>query len=69
MSLKKNFYLEKLKLNKFLSIYDSVDEIYEELMNDLSKNNPTLIENEDNIIINIPIGLKEFKEIVFVLNK
>ena len=66
---KEKFYLEKLKLNKFLSIYDSVDEIYEELMNEISKNNPTLIENQDNIIINIPIGLTKFKEIVFVLYK
>jgi len=66
---KEQFCLEKLKLNKFLSIYDSLDEIYEEIINELSKNNPILVENEDNIIINIPIGLTKFKEIVFVLNK
>ena len=66
---KEKFFIEKLKLNKFLSIYDSVDEIYEEIINELSKNNPILVENEDNIIINIPIGLTKFKEIVFVLNK
>ena len=61
--------LEKLKLNKFLSKYDSIDEIYEELINQLSQNNPKLIENEDNIFINIPIGLTKYKEIVFELNK
>jgi len=66
---KEKFYMEKLKLNKFLSIYDSLDEIYEEIINELSKNNPILVENEDNIIINIPIGLTKFKEIVFVLSK
>jgi hypothetical protein len=63
------FFLEKLKLNKFLSIYDSIDEIYEEIMNEISKNNPILIENENNILIKIPIGLTKYKEIVFELNK
>ena len=32
-----NFFLEKLKLNKFLFIYDSIYEIYEEIMNEISK--------------------------------
>jgi methyl-accepting chemotaxis protein len=63
------FFLEKLKLNKFLSIYDSIDEIYEEIMNEISKNNLILIENENNILIKIPIGLTKYKEIVFELNK
>jgi len=72
-NMKKNefrgkFSLEKLKLNKFLSIYDSIDEIYDELIHEFSKNNPQLIEKENNININIPIGLSKFKEIVLILN-
>jgi low affinity Fe/Cu permease len=66
---KGKFSLEKLKFNKFLSIYDSIDEIYDELIHEFSKNNPELIENENNIIINIPIGLSKFKEIVLILNE
>ena len=66
---KGKFSLEKLKLNKFLSIYDSIDEIYDELIHEFSKNNPELIENENNIIINIPIDLSKFKEIVLILNE
>ena len=73
-NMKKNefkgkFSLEKLKLNKFLSIYDSIDEIYDELIHEFSKNNPELIENENNILINIPIGLSKFKEIALILNE
>jgi len=73
-NMKKNefkgkYSLEKLKLNKFLSLYDSIDEIYDELIHKFSKNNPELIENENNILINIPIDLTKFKEIVLILNE
>jgi len=73
-NMKKNkfkgkFFLEKLKSNKFLAIYDSIDEIYDELIYEFSKNKPELIENENNILINISIDHSKIKEIVLILNE
>ena len=65
----KKYSLLNLKEIKFLSICDSIDEIYDELLFEFSKNNSTLLEETDQIIINIPIIHAKYKEISFVLNK
>ena len=65
----KKYSLKNLKEIKFLSICDSIDEIYDELLFEFSKNNSTIIEDINQIIINIPITHSKYKEISFNLNK
>ena len=63
------YSLSNLKENKYLSLCDSIDEIYEELIFEFSKNKPIIIEKEDKINITIPVQHSKFKEINFTLNK
>ena len=66
---KEKFSLIKLKENKYLSICESIDEIYEELKFNFSKNNSIILENENQITINIPVNHSKYKELIFTLNK
>ena len=64
----KKYYLEDLKKNKFLSLCDSIDEVYEQLILELQKkNNKMIIEKEKEIEIIIPVELVKVKEIKFIL--
>ena len=65
----KKYSFLNLKEIKFLSICDSIDEIYNELLFEFSKNNSTLLEYTNQIIINIPIIHSKCKEISFILDK
>ena len=65
----KKYSLTDLKEIKYLSILDSIDEIYEQIKLELSKNNSTIIENAEQLIIKIPIINIKFKELSFILNK
>ena len=66
---KEKYRLKKLKEIKFLSICDSIDEIYDELIFELSKNNSQILENENQISIIIPVVHAIYKEITLCLNK
>ena len=66
---KEKYSLINLKENKYLSICESIDEIYEELIFDFSKNNSIILENENQITIKIPVSHSKYKEISFTLNK
>ena len=65
----RKYSLIDLKEIKYLSILDSIDEIYEQIKLELSKNNSTIIENTNQINIIIPIINIKFKELSFILNK
>ena len=70
----KNEYINKyslydLKENKYLSICDTIDDIYEELLFEFSNNKSIILENENHIIIQIPVSHAKYKEISFSLNK
>ena len=67
--LTKKYSLLNLKKIKFLSICDSIDEIYNELLFEFSRNISTILEEENQIIIKIPIVHAKYKEICFILNK
>ena len=70
LKYEKRYNLNELKANKFLSICDSIDEIYEQLMIELrKKSNKTIIENNRNIIISIPVEHIKVKEIKFILEE
>ena len=65
----KDFSLKDLKENKYLSLLDSIDEIYDEIINFIStKTSEVKIKEEQNtIIINIPTGGLKIKEILLTL--
>ena len=70
LKYKKRYNLNELKANKFLSICDTIDEIYEQLMIELRKENKkTIIENNRNIIVLIPVEHIKVKEIKFILEE
>jgi len=66
----KKFVLNDFKNNKLLSICESIDEIYEQLIVEFKKeNNKKVIEESDNIHIIIPIDFIKIKEIKLTLHK
>ena len=62
---KKKFFYEELKLNKYLSICDSVSEIYEQIISDINEKNINIIEKTNLISIIIPVQHLKVKEICF----
>ena len=65
----KKYKLEELKRNRYLSIADNIDEIYEELINLLDKNKSKIIEENNQIYLNIPTENKIIQEIKFCINE
>ena len=67
----KDFSLKDFKENKYFSLFDSIDEIYDEMINFIStKTSEIKIKEEQNIIIIIiPTGLFKIKEIILTLNE
>ena len=64
----KKFYYDELKNNKYLSICDSIDEVFEQINLELNKNIFTIKEAEKELKIIIPIeGFVKLKEISFEL--
>ena len=65
----KIYCLEELKANKFLSICDCIDEVYQQIIFELDKknNNKMLFEENKEIIIIIPVEHIKVKEIKFIL--
>ena len=61
--------LEELKKNKYLSICDNIDEIYNELINLLDKNKSKIIEGKNEIYLNIPTEHSRIKEIEFYMKE
>ena len=67
----KNYNLEELKTNKYLSLFDTISETYEEIISIIKqkKSEIKLIEKENQIEINIPLLGARIKEINFILNE
>ena len=61
--------LEELKKNKYLSLCDNIDEIYNELINLLDKNKSEIFERNNEIDLNIPIENLKIKEIKISMNE
>ena len=64
-------FLEELKSNKYLSICDTIDQMYEQIITELNNNNDKIkiIEENNKIDIIIPIKHVKVKEIKFTLNE
>ena len=56
-----------MKKNKYLSLCDSIEEIYEQIIFNINKKNLQIIENTNQILINIPIEHLKVKEIIFIV--
>ena len=65
----KKYFLDDFKANKFLSICDSINEVYNQLKIEFDRNNINIKENKENIIIITPINHIKIKEITFILSK
>ena len=65
----KKLTLDELKQNKYLGLCDSIDEIYEELITLMKKNQSKIIEETNQIYISIPVEYVKVKEILFVVNE
>ena len=65
----KKYFLEEFKSNKYLSICDSIDEVYSQLKLELDKNNVDIKENKEDIILKININHIKAKDISFKLDK
>ena len=71
----KKYYYDELRKNKYFCIFDSIDEIYEQLIVELKKESFKVNEEENKLKIIIPIeGIIKVKEIysfgfgLYVLN-
>ena len=66
-----NYSLEGLKDNRYLSLFDTINDIFEELISILNKNlkEVKIIEEQGKIAINIPIGGTKMKPILLNLNE
>ena len=63
------FTIEKIKENKYFLMFDTIDEIINEINLLLEKNSPSIIEESEGIILKIPLNTSKIKEITFFINK
>ena len=61
--------LNELKQNQYFMSYETIDEIYIELISLMKKNKTKIIEEINQIYINIPVEHMTIKEILFVINE
>ena len=71
LEYEKNFSLNDLKENKYLSLLDSIDDIYDEIINLINTKLKEIKINEEKnkIILTIPIGGRKIKDILLILNE
>ena len=66
----KKYNINDLKNNKYLSLCDTVDEMFNQIIFELEKNNKiSLVENNKKIIFKIPVEHVKIKEITFTLEE
>ena len=61
--------IDDLKMNKYFLMFDNLNEIYDEIINLIKSNNPKYIEENDKLIISIPVSTTKIKEIILEMNK
>ena len=61
--------IEEIKANKYFLMFDNLDEIYEEIINLINNNKHCLIEENNKLIISIPLSTTKIKEIKMILYK
>ena len=68
---KKIYSLENVQTNKYFLICETINEIYDEILNQISQNEAGVKINEkmNNIILTIPLNTKKIKECSFEIDK
>ena len=61
--------IDEIKINKYFLMFDNLKEVYEELINLIKNNKCSLIEENNKLIISIPIATTKIKEIKLILNQ
>ena len=61
--------IEEIKNNKYFLMFDNLNEIYDEIINLIKNNKPSLIEENNKLILSIPLSTTKIKEIILELNK
>ena len=67
--IKKYSFEELKKINKYFLLYETIDEIYEDLILLLNKNQSKINEDSKCVKLCIPVESVKIKEIVFTLNE
>ena len=57
------------KTNNYFLLYETIDEIYDDLILLMNKNQTKILEGDESIRISIPIESVKIKEIFFILNE
>ena len=66
----KQFTFKELKQNnRYFSLHETIDEIYDDLILLMNKNQTKILEDTNLISISIPLESVKIKEILFVLNE
>ena len=73
-SIQSNIYISKktlveIKKNKYFLMFDNLNEIYDEIINLIQNNNPSLIEEKNKLLISIPLSTTKIKEIILEISK
>ena len=66
-SFSNKYSFEEIKGNKYFLQFDTLEETLDELKERINNNKIIIKENEDNLIINIPLPSSKYKEIIFEL--
>ena len=64
-----HYDLDNLRKIKYFSLFDSIDEIFEEIKDKVTKKEPQLCEESNSLQLRIDTGNTKFKEIIFSLKK
>ena len=68
---KKKYFLDEIKKNnKYFTILETIDQVFDDLVGLINKNTTKICESKDNIIyIIIPLESQTLKEIIFQIKK
>jgi len=66
-SFSNKYSFEEIRINKYFLQFDTLEEILDEIKERINNNKIIIKENENNLIINIPLPTSKNKEIIFEL--
>jgi len=61
--------IERIKKNNYFLKFDNLNDIYDEIINLMNKNNPNLIEDSNKLLLSIPLSASNIKEIILEINE
>jgi len=61
--------IEIIKKNKYFLMFDNLNDIYDEIINLMNKNNPNIKEDSNKLLISIPLSIIKIKEIILEINE